>query len=181
MTHREENGSLRPCPFCGSLKQLSEQDNERGDEIWIHCMDCWNGMTPDPIVIKEDLWQNAYCWKELDKKEERIRELEKEVKEWIADRDSWFNRMKEMQKDLTAKITSLESEIESLKGRQFSDRNYDAMFSKIKSLESEVERLKQALHKIKEGEDEKTGFLSSGDMMEIAKDVLEKHGSKDAN
>jgi len=61
---------IKPCPFCGkdpTYVQLTDEDNE------IRCSEHggWSRLN-----LKENDWNNAFAWKELDKASERIKEFE---------------------------------------------------------------------------------------------------------
>ena len=56
---------LKPCPFCGENKVRKNGDNY---QVW-----CINDDCPDRDFISVDKWQNAYCWKELAKRDAIIK------------------------------------------------------------------------------------------------------------
>lgn len=56
---------LKPCPFCGENKVRKNGDNY---QVW-----CINDDCPDRDFISVDKWQNAYCWKELSKRDAIIK------------------------------------------------------------------------------------------------------------
>lgn len=62
--------TLRPCFFCGDPIYPRESNTWKGN--FCYCGRCAHVYEISPLK-----WNSAYCWKLLDKKEARIRELEK--------------------------------------------------------------------------------------------------------
>lgn len=57
---------LKPCPFCGKIPKIN------GGDFKNRPLDSCLGS--GPIHIEE--WNNAYCWKQVQSLEQRIKDLE---------------------------------------------------------------------------------------------------------
>lgn len=64
MTSAEQG--LKPCPFCG------KSDNFPCHDSYVDCK-CLSGQ----YGVDIDIWNNAYCWKEIDSLKACIEELKK--------------------------------------------------------------------------------------------------------
>ena len=63
---------IKPCPFCGG-EITKDYDEEIAECNWIQC-----SLTKE---MHESTWNNAYCWKELD----RLRALNERYKKALED------------------------------------------------------------------------------------------------
>ena len=73
---------LKPCPFCGKGFELIPKVAYCPTGGWKHW--CENIVVfPEGVSLfcpaDIEYWNSAYCWKELDKRDERIKSLEDEL------------------------------------------------------------------------------------------------------
>lgn len=155
MTPAPEAKELKPCLWCG-----------KNSEIHTHLM-----TTED---VKD--WSDCWGWKEISRLEDDIRTLriieqnadkeirelkvelftkDKQIEEWIADRDTWFERYKRLRidsdKELQAekeKIKRLRGILEnwkSLRGKEIADENRKINWETFISFNDAFEKNEEAL------------------------------------
>lgn len=58
---------LRACPFCGTPNEVYSSE--------VGIVYCDNGGAHPFVSVFTDLWQNAYCWKRIDKLEMKLKNM----------------------------------------------------------------------------------------------------------